>query len=645
MRRTAQKIGRLPVALACAANSAAVAAQNRRDRLRAARCCDAECRHPSAASQKPRPLPLPQLDVQTRHPAFCESEIAWRPASQFHKEYKVELQRELGHGGHGSVFVAVHNGSGVSRAVKRVQRSNHTADLALQKELQIMQRLRGCPHVVQVIDAFADEQYRYLVMELCYGLDLVDAIFEELAEGDEEPVVDPNKHIPHIAAVFREMIYAVAECHRNHIYHMDIKPENFIHTSCESEGMSGRAKVKLLDFGLAWMDVESERVTHGTQLGCSKYLAPELFKMGTDVKPEAVDIYALGVSLFNLFTGRFPYEFYRMGKPRARPDLSNIPDEEARDLVEKLLCATPSKRPSTAEVLQHPFMKKHANAQVVPLSDLTLKTVKKFFTDESPSALMGRGCACAVASDCPHRARARTVKKGEVLFSQGDTSRAVYFVSNGSFDVIKNGVIVNKIESDTVLGEMGALFNRPRKATVIAAEDTEVFEFKDFGKKLGSTQQRYALKGLQEIALKRHLADTTREFLRNSSLFREASDELLDLIVGGSDRAFFKQGDMVLEEDVEKMALYIVQDGLLEVSRDHGQESALVGPGGLVGETALLFGHRSSGETLKALKPTTAVVLDRAEFALILNEFPKECDSIMKSAEKRWKTLGVTACV
>jgi len=494
---------------------------------------------------------------------------------------------------------------------------------------------------VQVIDAFADEKYRYVVMELCYGLDLVDAIFEELATGGDEPVIDPSNHVPHIAAVFREMVTAVEECHDCKVYHMDIKPENFIHVSTES--VDGTISVKLLDFGLAWMDVESTRITHGTQLGCSKYLAPELFKTGSDVSPEAVDMYALGVSLYNLFTGRFPYPFYRMGKPRARPDLSHIPHSEARDLVEKLLSATPSNRLTAKQVKQHPFLTMHTKASVTPLSTLANKSVKNFFIEQSPSALQGRGCACAVVSDCPHRARARILKEGEVLFSEGDYSRAVYFVSSGSFEVIKNNTVVGKCEVDSVVGEMGALFGRPRHATVVAAEDSEVFEFKDFGEKLGSTQQRYALKGLQEIALKRHLVDTTREFLKTSILFRNADDELLDTIAAGSDRAFFNPGDMVLEEDVEKMALYIVQDGLLEVRNNDSSYVSFVGPGDLFGETALLFGQRPAGVTLKALKPTTAVVLDRSEFALILSEFPQQRDIIMKSAELRWKEMGVTA--
>ena len=129
------------------------------------------------------------------------------------------------------------------------------------------------------------------------------------------------------------MVSAVAECHEVGVCHMDIKPENFIHMSTDKQlqqpSNRKKVRVKLLDFGLAWMRQDDckpgeacARVASGTQLGCSKYLAPELFRKGLQVEPETCDMYALGVSLFNLLTGRFPYNFGRIGRPRSKADLS-----------------------------------------------------------------------------------------------------------------------------------------------------------------------------------------------------------------------------------------------------------------------------------------------------------------------------------
>ena len=77
-----------------------------------------------------------------------------------------------------------------------------------------MTRLHDAPHVVRVIDAYIDDTYRYLVMEICYGLDLVDSIIEELQGEDDTPSLqEHHSNVPHVAAVFREMVTAVKECH------------------------------------------------------------------------------------------------------------------------------------------------------------------------------------------------------------------------------------------------------------------------------------------------------------------------------------------------------------------------------------------------------------------------------------------------
>eukprot|EP00929_Paragymnodinium_shiwhaense_P068461 TRINITY_DN34436_c0_g1_i1.p1 TRINITY_DN34436_c0_g1~~TRINITY_DN34436_c0_g1_i1.p1 ORF type:complete len:712 (-),score=138.02 TRINITY_DN34436_c0_g1_i1:480-2615(-) len=567
--------------------------------------------------------------------ALCEG--MWRPMNQFDDEYTLEVGRELGCGGCGHVYLGMHK-TGISRAVKVVRRDNAAADRALQQEYDIVRSLQDCPHVVRVIDAFVGETYRYLVLELCFGLDLVDSLLEELSTREQQGLLDKHPNLPHLAAVFKEMVQAVAQCHSNDICHMDIKPENFIHMSTESRN-GGAANVKLLDFGLAWKDEGPVKITMGTQLGCSKYLAPELLVKGKEVDPKPCDMYALGVSLFNLYTGRFPYSFGRMGRPNSRPDLTPIADPAMKDLIGQLLCSDPKKRPTAEQVLQHDFLRQHANAQVEPLSEFTDRSVKSFFLEESPSLLQGRGCDChAVAAQCCHRAFARTLTQGEVLFKEGEHSRAVYYITNGSFDVIKDGRKVGSLASESVVGEMGALFDRPRVATVVAATDAEVFEFKDFGEKLGSTQQRYALKGLQETALNRMRRDTLHAFLRESPLFREASEELLDTVLAASEQILVNAGDVVLDADDDKMALYFVQEGELEV-RDRSSAYTLnIGPGEVFGDMAVVFGQRK-GETIVAMKPTTALVFDRAEFALVLSEFPKEREVILANAEKRLKEL------
>jgi len=297
--------------------------------------------------------------------------------------------------------------------------------------------------------------------------------------------------------------------------------------------------------------------------------------------------------------------------------------------------------------LQHDFLRNHSDAQVKPLSQLTGRSVKSLFLEESGSAEKGQpcACACAVPTQCCHRPRARSFRKGEVLFQECDRSRAVYFVTKGSFNFVRNGVVMGTFKEESIIGEMGALFDRPRGATVVATDDdAEVLEFKDFGRKLGSTQQRYALKGLQEKALKDFRRETLQDLLRRSPLFEEASVELLDMVIAGSDHVLFNEGDTVLDAGDDKMALYFVQEGSLALQKSSAEGCATtsVRPGEILGEMAVVFGHRD-GETLRAEKPTTALVLDRAEFALILGEFPQERDRLLAKAEAQREAMGLKA--
>ena len=257
-------------------------------------------------------------------------QFVWRSGKEFFDEYSIT--EELGAGGYGQVFLAVHKTTGVSRAVKRVKRDNEEADKALQKELATMQRLLGCPqpqctvnptptshhclrfwsdltlpnrrcpHVVNVLGGFADDNHRYMVLELCFGLDLIDSIVEELSadpsSSDQTPAqMHPN--VSHVSAVFREMVTAVDEVHQKGVAHMDIKPENFIHVSTNGRQHHLHADdtvhealphVKLLDFGLAWNTAMQSSVEDGTALGCTQYLAPEMFGRHDNVDPQACDI-------------------------------------------------------------------------------------------------------------------------------------------------------------------------------------------------------------------------------------------------------------------------------------------------------------------------------------------------------------------
>eukprot|EP00928_Gymnodinium_smaydae_P037868 TRINITY_DN26235_c0_g1_i1.p1 TRINITY_DN26235_c0_g1~~TRINITY_DN26235_c0_g1_i1.p1 ORF type:complete len:601 (-),score=40.80 TRINITY_DN26235_c0_g1_i1:66-1868(-) len=567
-------------------------------------------------------LPLRRQTFVIKCDDLCGHTEHWRPARHFFQEYTFQRGDEVGSGGFGRVYIAEHNTTGVSRAVKLVSVSSARADLSLQRELEIMLRLQHCPHVVQVTEAFVDDTYRYMVMEACFGLDLIDSLIEELT-CDGKPS-DCHPHIPHVAAVFREMVTAVAECHDKQICHMDIKPENFAHTSTESS--DGATHIKILDFGLAIADVEKMSFTDGTRLGCSKYLAPELFQKGLLVALKPCDMYALGVSLCNLLTGDFPFPFAPTGRPfnLSNPKLSRIPDPAARELISKLLSADPSKRPSARDVLKHEFIQKHANAQVEPLSEFKKRSMKSLFID--PSSRSG--------------AVVRTIKAGEVLIKEGDISHAVYYVTHGSFDVTRQGAIVARIGPDSVVGELSAVFDHPRCATVTAAVDSEVIECNDMFCKMGAARDRYLLRQLQEVASKNETYLKTEQFLRNSTLFKDAPQSFLNMVIAASDHAHFHCSEELQSEKDKHSFLYFVQEGLIELSISTSPRTVRVSPGEVVGVMECIFGPHGRG-TLVAVEPTSALVLEPSAFARILSKFPAERKKVVDLAEKRLHSLGL----
>lgn len=200
------------------------------------------------------------------------------------------------------------------------------------------------PNVVTTLDFGIDGGRPFMVMELVGGEPL-DAVLARERVLDEERAV----------RFARDIALGLAEAHRCGIIHRDIKPNNvMVAPTLDEHGASHRARI--LDFGIARVDSGERRLTlMGAAVGTPGYVAPEQIG-GVDVGP-AADLYALGVSLYEMLTGVLPWpqrEAFALlaavldGSPTPleahRPDI----DESLRDLVTQLLSFDPDARPSSA---------------------------------------------------------------------------------------------------------------------------------------------------------------------------------------------------------------------------------------------------------------------------------------------------------
>ncbi|KAJ8764480.1 hypothetical protein K2173_006220 [Erythroxylum novogranatense] len=287
----------------------------------------------------------------------------------FDKRYK--MGKLLGHGQFGYTFVAVDQASGDRRAVKRIEKNKMVLPIAVEdvkREVEILKELGGHENVVQFYNAFEDESYVYIVMELCEGGELLDRI---LAKKDGRYTEKDA------AVVVRQMLKVAAECHLHGLVHRDMKPENFLFKSSKED-----SALKATDFGL------SDFIKPGKKfrdiVGSAYYVAPEVLRRKSG--PQS-DVWSIGVITYILLCGRRPFwdkteDGIFKEVLRKKPDFRRKPwpsiSNSAKDFVKKLLVKDPSARLTAAQALSHPWVREGGNASEIPIDISVLSNLRQF---------------------------------------------------------------------------------------------------------------------------------------------------------------------------------------------------------------------------------------------------------------------------
>lgn len=239
------------------------------------------------------------------------------------------------------VYRAVRLKDGEAFAVKVVNKEN--VDIAaIEKEVAVLEHLGQHESIVGMVDHFEGENSLVFVMELCMGGELFDRICEDGSYGEKAA-----------SKLFRQITESVSLLHSKNVVHRDIKPENLLFQS----KMWGSA-LKLADFGMSCFG----HTAHSYMIkGTPGFIAPEIFK-GHDYTC-ASDLYALGVILFIMLTGCFPWpdDIIDSLKYIYCPisfDCEEMADlsDDAKNLVMRLTCIDPTCRMTVAELRQHPWV-------------------------------------------------------------------------------------------------------------------------------------------------------------------------------------------------------------------------------------------------------------------------------------------------
>ncbi|XP_031632322.1 dual specificity mitogen-activated protein kinase kinase 4 [Contarinia nasturtii] len=263
---------------------------------------------------------------------------------------------EIGRGAYGAVNKMIFHRTNTTMAVKRIR---STVDEKEQKQLlmdlEVVMKSNDCNYIVQFYGALFKEGDCWICMEL---MDIsLDKFYKFICERENERI--PESILAKITVATVKALNYLKQ--KLNIIHRDVKPSNIL--------LHQRGDIKLCDFGISCVLVDS--IARTKDAGCRPYMAPERIDpqraKGYDVRS---DVWSLGITLFEIATGRFPYpkwcsvfeQLYQVVQgepPRLQSSYNNIEfSDEFVDFVNTCLIKEETNRPKYSKLLQHPFIER-----------------------------------------------------------------------------------------------------------------------------------------------------------------------------------------------------------------------------------------------------------------------------------------------
>jgi tetratricopeptide (TPR) repeat protein len=246
------------------------------------------------------------VDLTATHVGGIEGAETAAPSRKSHPERIAHfvIRRELGVGGMGAVYLARDEKMNRDVALKVMSRAqaSEKSEARFEQEAWIAGRLDH-PNIVKVYERGTWEGYPYFSMEVVDGGSLADVIASMSRTGRDDSRNLSFGSSPYIHWAIGKVVEAARGldyAHRQGVVHRDVKPMNLL-LSREL------GSVKIADFGLA-IDVEATRMTTvGSVMGTILFMAPEQIRGEGERIDGRTDVYALGVTLFEMLTLELPY--------------------------------------------------------------------------------------------------------------------------------------------------------------------------------------------------------------------------------------------------------------------------------------------------------------------------------------------------
>jgi len=303
---------------------------------------------------------------------------------RIHDSYSDAWNRKalLGRGAFGDVWLEENAAEGKTRAVKTVVRRDHRPQRVNAEVLALvnLSQPRYRDHFGEFLGFLEDGDKISFFMEFFPKGDLR----QNLPEGETLPESQCK-------TIARQILRGVRVMHEQKFTHRDLKPENVFVVNKDPW------RVKIGDFGVA-KRVRDEQTLLQTTTGTRPYMAPEIFLFVTDPNQQdghytnRVDVWSLGVILFEMLTGQRPFGTHpvlkaycesRYAFPGSLLEINNV-SAEGVNFVQRLLSIKPTDRPSAAEALQNPWLNEPGSAAPSPyIQQLPTRHANKIASDAS----------------------------------------------------------------------------------------------------------------------------------------------------------------------------------------------------------------------------------------------------------------------
>jgi serine/threonine protein kinase len=256
---------------------------------------------------------------------------------QFVGDYR--LLELVGEGSFGKVWKARKQGSLQTVAIKLItKRGKNDKDISnLRQEIEILRKLSH-PNIIEMMDAFETRS------DFC--------VVTEFAQGELFQILEDDKYLSEsvVQDVARQLTAALHYLHSHRIIHRDMKPQNIL--------VAANGALKLCDFGFARAMSQHTLVVTSIK-GTPLYMAPELVQ--EQPYNHTVDLWSLGVILFELFTGEPPFyttSIYSLVKAIIQDNIKwpKRISKDFKSFLSGLLDKDPKKRLDWPELAQHPFV-------------------------------------------------------------------------------------------------------------------------------------------------------------------------------------------------------------------------------------------------------------------------------------------------